>query len=314
MKLNLSNLRRSQPVTIVFVAFATVIAAVILSLPPAANAQPLPVTSLAYSAKFMCGTQTTEFQLPIGSTEYTVIEIHNPHNVDVPITIKIVQDYPKPGGVISPPNTVVLPPNGAMEINCTDIISGFFPGTSITKGFVEILTRRQLKVVAIYKETLAWGRPGYGVFKSAAIAKKRAWPFFFPPFARHSATCICGDTPTAEGDTIRHETSVTLANMSNSPVDAQISIVGEGGVVLAAFPRHLDPNGFTNVTCDNVPNSVPRPFTAGVTVQYQSPSSIAFFECEEIIQKYVKSGTGFFSGGGAMSMAVVEVQPIPVRP
>jgi hypothetical protein len=120
---------------------------------------------------------------------------------------------------------------------------------------------------------------------------------------------MVGDEATAMGDTIRHETTISIANMSPNSVTADISIVNETGVV-HSMPMILQPNGFAKVTGADLPAFVPRPFVGGVTVQYNDIfAGTALFECEEIIQKHVISGFGTT----VMGMDVVEVQPVPVR-
>ena len=272
-----------------------------------AHAQ-LPVTQLAYSAKFLCGYNAPGFPgpvdpgLPTGCSEYTVIEVHNPHTVFLNVTVKVVQDSPSGSGtvILSGPFTVNLAPNQSWEWNCSNY---GFPFGTITRGFVEILSPRQVKVVALYKEFCGWG----GYVKSASIAKKSSPFFFFTGVGRHSGTFLAGDHVSSGGDTIRHETLISLANMSNNPVNCNISFVDATGTV-HTFPKLLNPNGFYGVTEADLPLAVPRPFTGGVTVQYAS-TGVALLECEEIIQKHTISGLGNM----VMSMDVVEVQPIPRR-
>jgi hypothetical protein len=292
--------------TSVFALAVNLLAALTLTTATPASAQPLPVTRLAYSAKYLCGQTdaVADFGiLPGFSFEYTVVEVHNPHSVPVTCIIKVVEDYPL-SGIVVPPYLRTLGPNEAMEIDCNGLPPLGPPGFAYRTGFVEINSPQQLKVVAVYKE--AYG--GRGLIKSASIAKKSSPPFFFFGFVRHSGTFLVGDAAQAGGDTIRHETTISIANMSPSPVNADISIVNETGVV-HAFNRFLQPNGFTAVTGADLPAFVPRPFVGGVTVQYADIGFGALFECEEIIQKHVISGFGSTS----IAMSVVEVQPIPLR-
>jgi len=271
-----------------------------------AAAQPLPVARLAYSAKFLCGAGSFDGSLPASAGEMTVVEVHNPHTFAVTVTIKWVEDYPV-SQISIPPYNVTLGPNESLNLDCNRL---YLPGCppvcgQVHRGFVEISTPQQLKVVALYKETM--GFPG--LTRSVSIAKKSSPFFFFAPFYRHSATFLVGDDVAADGDTIRHETTVSLANMGNSTVNANISIVSKTGVV-ASFMRILPPNGFAAVTGADLPPAVPRPFVGGVTVQYNDTGFGVLLECEEIIQKHVISGTR----AGGVAMSVVEVQPIPLRP
>lgn len=281
-----------------------------LSLPHVAHGQ-LPVTQLAYSAKFLCGYNSPDglgviddLAIPYGCQEYTVIEVHNPHSVPVDFVFKVVRDPSSlgPSVIIVPPTPVTLGPNLSWEWSCAN-----YPFTfgDITRGFVEVLTPMQLKVVALYKEFCSWG----GLTKSASVAKKSSPPFFFYPYVRHSGTFLVGDDVTAQGDTIRHETTISLANLSPNPVSCDISIVDESGFN-HTFPKLLQPNGFATVTGADLPAWAPHPFVGGVTVQYNDAfGNVALLECEEIIQKYVIAG----SGAVVMGMDVVEVQPVPRR-
>ncbi len=268
-------------------------AVVVWAFPARLHGQPLPVTQLAYSAKYLCGTINTD---PYSVT-FTEVEIHNPHTTSVSVTIKVIQDRPFFQILVAPFN-VTLGPNEAYSWTC-----GVTPGTPQPQsaGFVEILSARQLKVVAFYRDLV----PGL-ITRSGSVAKKSSPPFFFFPFVRHSATFLVGDEVNPEGDVVRHETLVSVANMSNNFVNANISIVSTTGIV-HAFPMQLQPNGFGTVTGADLPPQVPRPFVGGVTVQYNDVAGgVALFECEEIIQKFVLTPP-------TTSIAVVEVHPVPVR-
>jgi len=281
-----------------------ILPAVIVSfLPYAASAQPLPVTRLAYSAKYMCGTQANDFSLPLTTSDYSVIEVHNPHTVAVVCTVKVVQDYPT-SQIITPKYAVTIAANGTLNFDCTTLYPGFIPVTPMRRGFVEIIAPRQIKVVGLYKETLGWA----GRIASVSIAKKSSPAFILFGFIRHSGTFLVGDEVQASGDTIRHETTISVANMSPNPVNAQISIVSKTGLV-TSFPRTLSPNGFTAITGADLPPATPRPFVGAVTVQYTDTGFGALLECEEIIQKHAISGIA----SGAMTMSMMEIQPIPLR-
>ena len=290
---------------------AFVFAAIGLSMPRQAFGQPLPITTLAYSAKYLCGYnglgpfgEIQDLTLPYGCQDYTVVEVHNPHTTPVTITVKVVQDHPASATLVAP-FQVILAANEAWNYDCTLIPTP--PLGIMSRGFVEVSSPRQLKVVAVYKELCSWG----GLVKSETVAKKSSPPFYFLGFVRHSGTFLVGDEVTAKGDTIRNETIISLANMSPNPVSANISITNETGTV-HGYPVLLQPNGFAKVTGADLPASVPRPFVGGVTVQYPQAvgfGAVALFECEEIIIKRVLAGLG----ATVMGFTVVEVQPIPVR-
>ena len=169
---------------------------------------------------------------------------------------------------------------------------------------MEIRTPQQLKVVAFYKEVIG----GPGITVSASIAKNACLPFLFPPVYRHAAAFLVGDEATAAKDTIRHETTVAITNMSNATVNATVSIHSTTGM-LASFLKILQPNGFAKVTGADIPPFVPLPFIGSVRVEYNDTGLGALLACEEIVQKHVIGGPRHLS----MAMSVVEVQPIPLR-
>jgi hypothetical protein len=285
---------------------ALALAATIAPLGPPVSAQPLPVNRLAYSAKFMCGRETLDdlrSMVPLG-TEFTLIEVHNPHSTAVTCSVKVVRDYPPPVGITTPQYPVTIPANGTLFFDCATLAPLAQPATFVAMGFLEIVAPRQIKVVAIYKEAMGYG----SLIKSVGIAKKSSPGFIILGQIRHSATLLVGDEATASMDTIRHETTVSIANMSPSVVNANISIVSKAGLV-TSFPHTFLPNGFMTVTGADLPPGTPMPFVGGVTVQYPDVGFGVLLECEEIIQKYAISGTASV----AMGMSVVEVQPIPLR-
>ena len=301
--------RRLRSAAAPVLAAAAVIAAIGLTLPARALGQPLPITTLAYSAKYLCGYnglgpngQVLDFSLPYGCQDYTVVEVHNPHTTPVTITVKVVQDFPNSATLVQP-FQVNLAANQAWNWDCS-LLPGVVLGT-MSRGFVEVSSPRQIKVVSVYKELCSWG----GLVKSASIAKKSSPPFIILGTVRHSGTFLVGDDVTAKGDTIRHETTISLANMAPTTVFCNVTISNETGVV-HSFPVSLPPNGFAKVTGANLPPAVPRPFVGGVTIQYgDTYGGIALIECEEIIQKHVIAGFG----AAVMGFTVVEVQPVPVR-
>ncbi len=294
--------RASHRLTRAFALVVMILAVLALAIP--ASAQILPVTRLAYSAKYICGQTTLNDLgvLPGFSFEYTMIEVHNPNNVAVTVTIKMIQDYPT-SGIVVQPYLRTLQANEAMEIDCNTIPPGGVANPFRT-GFVEINSPMQIKVVVIHKE--AYG--SQNLIRSASVAKKSSPAIIILGFVRHSGTFFYGDTPTAGGDKIREETTISIANLSPNPVNAQISIVNSTGPV-KTFSKLLNPNGFATVTGADLPAGTPLPFVGGVTVAYPDVGVGVMLECEEIIQKYVVSGFGATS----IAMATYEVQPIPVR-
>jgi hypothetical protein len=273
-----------------------------LAWPLGAHAQVLPVTRLAYSAKYLCGkTCGGDGILPPGATEYTLIEVHNPHSVAVVCSVKAVEDYPG-SGIVVPQYAVEVAANGTLRFDCTAIPGG---GPCARTGFVEIIAPRQVKVVAVYKEAAVYG----GVTKSAVVDK-----LYSPGWGSgdgnitHSSAFLVGDNVTAVGDTIRHETTITITNMGTASINANVTIVSSTGTV-TNFYKLLNPNGFTTVTGADLPPSTPLPFVGSVLIKYPATSG---HQCsvEEIIQKHTISGEHV---AAQMAMSVVEVQPIPLR-
>lgn len=280
-------------------------AALVLSAAPA-SAQPIPVTRLAYSAKYMCGganfADPAFAFAPGNGLEMTVIEVHNPHTTAIVCTVKVVQDMPFQT-TLTPKYPVTLAANGTMEFNCSTLFAGVNP-VPMSRGFVEIISPRQIKVVALYKEF--GSTPGF--IRGVAIAKKSCPPIIIFNTVSHSGTFLCGNTPTGN-DTVRHETLISITNMSPNPVNGTIKILSSTGVV-TSLPLTLAPNGFKAVTEANLPPAVPRPFTGSVVVSYPDIGIGAYVDCEEIIQKYAIQGV---IPSQTMGMSVIEVQPIPLR-
>lgn len=293
---------RHRIVPAAMVLMLVLLAGVLLPHALQAQPQPLPITELAYSAKFVCVRAVAGPTVPPNPFQ-TLIEVHNPHSIPVDVTIKWVEVS---FGVVIAPYTVTLPPNGALELDCDDLYAAGCPpicGLSF-HGFVEIRTPQQLKVVAVYNQVAEQE----GLFLSASVAKKNLLPFFFFGVVRHSGAFLVGDTQATSGDVIRHETLIAITNMSNQPVNANINIVSPAGVV-HSFPLPIPLNGFAKVTENDLPAFVPRPFTGTVVVQYPDIGQGALLDCEEIIQKYVIAGPR----SRDIAMSVVEVQPIPLR-
>jgi hypothetical protein len=308
MTLSCTGTRPFRTATMIRAAVVAILAVLpMLAAHPAAAQQPLPIRELAYSAKFLCGSGSVggDESLPPDALEFTVVEIHNPHSIPVTITIKWVQDYPSYLLAI-PPYQVTLASNEALNLDCSDF---YFPGcppicgTSF-RGFVEIRSPQQLKVVALYKEIM----DSEGVTISASVAKQNSIPYLFAGLYRHSAAFLSGDQTTAKGDVIRHETTFTMTNMSNNPVNANVHILSNAGPVVS-FPRNIPPNSVSSVTDADLPAFVPRPFAGSVMVNYGDIGLGALLACEEILQKHVLAGPR----NTHIAMSVVEVQPIPLR-
>ena len=141
--------------------------------PPAGVAGPPGLGRLCiYSVKFVCGLQQPNFLLPpleppVKAGNYaTAVNIQNFHNTPVTISKKAVIANPEeqPLGQISNFQKFSLPPDGAFEIDCCDIVhlllnvpsqvrcqelNGRLP-SSFIKGFVEVTSPLPLSVTGVY--------------------------------------------------------------------------------------------------------------------------------------------------------------------
>jgi hypothetical protein len=111
---------------------------------------------LVYSAKWLCGSPPVVLGTAVPGLYLTAINIHNPHDVAVSISKKVVVANPQrlPPGAISP--VVVaeeLDANRAVEVDCADLLLQLQPGpVAPFTGFVVIETsvRTPVVVVAVY--------------------------------------------------------------------------------------------------------------------------------------------------------------------
>lgn len=115
----------------------------------------------SYAAKFVCGDMKLDGTLrppketPVKPGNYaTAINVHNPHNLDVPILKKAVLALVEPNqGVPGQIRDFRLRPDGAFEIDCPDIINllgGQANLPNFIKGFVVIYSPLELDVVGVY--------------------------------------------------------------------------------------------------------------------------------------------------------------------
>lgn len=128
---------------------------------PIQPGQPQPPTQFPYiySVKFICGlqilpTNTTQFpppqEPPVKPGNYaTSVNIHNFWNTESFIFTKAVIA----GGIVGPFSGVVIGPNRAITIDCTQIfrmLGGVPANQPFIEGFVEIGSRTKLSVAAVY--------------------------------------------------------------------------------------------------------------------------------------------------------------------
>lgn len=121
----------------------------------AGAATQVPLAPYMYTAKYACspevGPTSTVFQ---GKTKYrTVVNVHNPNSTTVRIGKKAVVALreDKEPGKISEIHVVDLVPDGAIGIDCKDIL-GLFGGAKQPNGdgLVVILSEVPLDVWAVY--------------------------------------------------------------------------------------------------------------------------------------------------------------------
>jgi len=122
---------------------------------------PIQRSAFLYSVKFLCGLEPPPTGIkppqepPVKPGNYaTTINVHNFGTAQVNICKKAVVAFSElqgPQKLISPFKNFPLIPDGAFEIDCTDIAS-FFPAglPPFVEGFVEIRSPVQLNVQAAY--------------------------------------------------------------------------------------------------------------------------------------------------------------------
>ncbi|MDD5434792.1 MAG: hypothetical protein PH343_05120 [Nitrospira sp.] len=123
---------------------------------------------LSYATKFICGptpaaTSTTEGSDAVKGMYKTAVNIHNPNPVPVVFLKKAVVAYPERNtnrGPISQIKTEQLEPDGAMEVDCTDITKTLFAGVVLPthiEGFVVIMVPADA-ASGTMRELDVWGK------------------------------------------------------------------------------------------------------------------------------------------------------------
>jgi hypothetical protein len=126
--------------------------------PQAADPRPIVFNQYVYAAKFVCGNPVADSALggmgPVVPADYrTAINVHNPQNIPVNFTKKVVlalSEFQPP----RPPSEKIpfgLKPDYAFEIDCQDIYKiGQYGNMPFAKGFVVITSPLQLDMVGVY--------------------------------------------------------------------------------------------------------------------------------------------------------------------
>ena len=123
-----------------------------IGLPPGDDFDP----EFMYAAKFVCGfnPESTERILP--GLYATAINIHNPSDGPVMFSKKIALTFPPAAQEPGPVSEAIwhaLGPDQALEVDCGEIPSEFFPGVQFppyVKGFLVVKSDRSLNVTAVY--------------------------------------------------------------------------------------------------------------------------------------------------------------------
>jgi hypothetical protein len=110
-----------------------------------------------YAAKYLCGSVSARPGTPgngivAPGAYFTTINFHNPGNERIEFQKKFVIALPSenPEGKISQLYPANLLPDGAFEIECADILKHLGVQQTFVKGFVVVLSRTELDVVAVY--------------------------------------------------------------------------------------------------------------------------------------------------------------------
>jgi hypothetical protein len=240
--------------------------------------------SNVYSAKFVCGPSAGPD--PVVTGDYaTGINVHNPNIYDVYLTKKVVLAYAEGEdfGPISAFQYEYLPPDGAWEIDCSDIRGFFPPGQPLPafiKGFVVIETmddptglgmNGELDVVPVYTVRRVTAAPnnGYGNDIDVLRVAKEAKTAPPPPTATATATPTNTPTPTATP----MKTSTPTA--TNTPVPTATPTVVKPELTEYFYCRHsVTPSGANtrvHVGCAMVQQPPPQIFDWEVIYADQTP-------------------------------------------
>lgn len=118
----------------------------ILVLVPASGAKQLP---LQYAVKFVCGKSNGTVVAP--GLYFTAINVHNPAERGVRFLKKVAVALPdEKAGPITPLASAELGPDGAVEIDCREILARAKKGEGFLKGFVVLESEEELDVVGVY--------------------------------------------------------------------------------------------------------------------------------------------------------------------
>ena len=166
------------------------------------TATPTPVRHVfLYSVKFICGLEQPPTNLhppqepPVKPGNYaTAVNVHNFGPTNLCVAKKAVVAFPEsqPGQLISPFISFKLVPDGAFEIDCTDIVSLLRVPTlpPFIKGFVEIQSSVQLNVQAVYTSQTCHTSPSVAGCTSLGELALEVVPE--PFFSAISTSTVCG--------------------------------------------------------------------------------------------------------------------------
>ncbi len=218
-----------------------------------------------YPAKFLCGTYTLPWDPTVTVEMRTAINVHNPTTDMVHIEKKAVQALTEdePLGRIGTFQPFDIPPDGAFEIDCADIMTllGLPIQPPFVKGFVVIHSPVELDVVGVYnaQRVVDGATPGVGHAIDVDTIEVRPLPPAPVP-SQYAAKFVCGTAdamaPLAPGD---YFTDVNVHNP-----DEVNPVILQKKVVLAKFEYeppepptgwtlvNLGPDGAFEVDCPDI--------------------------------------------------------------
>lgn len=156
-----------------------------------------------YAVKFVCGKPAPKLRLLSRGRYFTAINVHNPQIKEpVDFWYKVAVAEPKlVVGQVTEFQNVLMRGDGALEIDCPNILE-LTQGEAFRKGFVVIVSREELDVVAVYTA----GREPGAVDEVQALHMERVPPRPIKEFlgGRIAETCsgagCCCNSRRSESD------------------------------------------------------------------------------------------------------------------
>jgi len=137
---------------------------------------PLP-SSYEYAVKFVCGRGPSPAGPVAPGFYFTVVNVHNPV-ADSKFRRKVAIAFPAAAGPITPFATMALKSDGAMDIDCKNILDQFGVPTAFATGFLVIQSPQPLDVVAVYTAAAVNGQ--VAALHTERVPPRSA-PMIWPP-------------------------------------------------------------------------------------------------------------------------------------